>query len=137
MRICHRRNKGHTGRNPYILGARIVFGPCVNVSITILACIEKGARTVAVTSFAQTSQMYFTPPSVPRTAVFFFMTPMRSVEDKSCEYVEMNVMPDVPQRRGRRRRTALARVAFRRTRCRLSRASIKLEDMSMLLEVVW
>ena len=36
----------------------------------------RNSRTVAVMSFEQTSQMYFSPPSVPLDMVFFRSTPM-------------------------------------------------------------
>jgi hypothetical protein len=43
------------------------------------------ARTVEVMSTEQTSQWYFVPPSVPRAAVFFRITPMdRSILSSSA-----------------------------------------------------
>lgn len=44
---------------------------------------DQGTRlTVEVMSTEQTSQIYLTPPSLPRVAVFFLMTAMVAVEDQ-------------------------------------------------------
>lgn len=41
------------------------------------------ALTVDVMSTEQTSHIYFTPPSLPRVAVFFLMTAMAAAEGRT------------------------------------------------------